>query len=73
MSRLLSGHPADKKLPALPEGVIAPDKWGAVGTNDLTAWYGPWGVSFTRNLTPDVETGLGSWLHYPVEIIGFPE
>jgi mono/diheme cytochrome c family protein len=24
-------------------------------------WIGPWGVSFPRNLTPDVETGLGSW------------
>lgn len=24
-------------------------------------WRGPWGVSFARNLTPDHETGLGSW------------
>lgn len=24
-------------------------------------WKGPWGVSFPRNLTPDVETGLGRW------------
>jgi len=24
-------------------------------------WEGPWGVSYPRNLTPDVETGLGSW------------
>jgi hypothetical protein len=29
------------------------------GTN--TAWSGPWGVSFTANLTPDPETGLGQW------------
>jgi hypothetical protein len=27
----------------------------------LTAFAGPFGVSFPRNLTPDVETGLGSW------------
>ena len=27
----------------------------------MTAWGGPWGVSFTRNLTPDKETGLGDW------------
>ena len=27
----------------------------------LTAWAGPWGVSFTANLTPDKETGLGKW------------
>jgi hypothetical protein len=31
----------------------------ASGTN--TAWSGPWGVSFTANLTPDPETGLGKW------------
>ena len=30
----------------------------AAATN--TAWAGPWGVSFTANLTPD-ETGLGKW------------
>lgn len=24
-------------------------------------WHGPWGTSFARNLTPDPETGLGSW------------
>ena len=24
-------------------------------------WKGPWGVSFARNLTPDMETGLGYW------------
>ena len=26
-----------------------------------TAHAGPWGVSFTANLTPDAETGLGRW------------
>ncbi len=60
-TRLLSGHPASSQLPEIPGGVIAPDKWGALATNDNTAWAGPWGVSFTRNLTPDVATGLGSW------------
>lgn len=60
-TRRLSGHPADSKLPEIPKGVIAPDQWGAITTNDLTAWAGPWGVSFARNLTPDVATGLGSW------------
>jgi len=60
-TRLLSGAPASAKLPDIPQGVIAPDKWGALTSNDLTTWAGPWGVSFTRNLTPDVATGLGSW------------
>jgi mono/diheme cytochrome c family protein len=24
-------------------------------------WRGPWGTTFARNLTPDPETGLGTW------------
>ena len=24
-------------------------------------WVGPWGISYPRNLTPDMETGLGKW------------
>jgi hypothetical protein len=60
-TKRLSGYPANSKLPAVPEGIIAPDKWGGIVTNDLTGWVGPWGVSFARNLTPDVATGLGSW------------
>lgn len=60
-TRLLSGHPADSRLPEIPEGFISPEQWGGLFTNDLTAWAGPWGISFTRNLTPDTATGLGSW------------
>ena len=60
-TRLLSGAPADTKVPEIPHGALAPDKWGALTTNDLTTWAGPWGVSFARNLTPDVATGIGSW------------
>ena len=60
-TRLLSGFPFKTNLPEIPKGVLAPDKWGALTANDFTAWAGPWGVSFTRNLTPDTSTGLGSW------------
>jgi cytochrome c553 len=60
-ARLLSGHPASAKLPAVPAGVLGPDQWGALTNNDLTAWAGPWGVSFAANLTPDKDTGLGGW------------
>lgn len=60
-TRLLSGHPAGTQLPPFPKGVIGPTQWGAVTTNDLTAWYGPWGVSFAYNLTPDMQTGIGGW------------
>jgi hypothetical protein len=60
-TRLLSGHPSSQPLPPIPQGVVGPGKWGAVTNNDLTAWYGPWGVSFAYNLTPDAKTGIGGW------------
>lgn len=59
--RFLSGHPSGAKLPEIPQGIIGPDKWGALTNNDLTAWFGPWGVSFAANLTPDERTGIGGW------------
>ena len=40
---------------------LSPEGWMAATNATLTAWAGPWGVSFTANLTPDVKTGLGSW------------
>jgi len=61
LSRRLSGHPADDALPPLPAGQIAPDGWGVIVNNHLTAWAGAWGVSFAANLTPDQATGMGSW------------
>ena len=60
MARALSGHPSDAKLPAVPAGLGAPDQWAAVTNGDLTAWAGPWGVSFAANLTPD-STGIANW------------
>jgi len=59
-SRLLSGYPSQTSLPAVPPGVIGPTQWGALTTNDLTAWAGPWGISFAANLATDV-SGLGPW------------
>lgn len=58
MTRALSGHPETLVMPPppKPEG-----PWiGAIGATN-TAWAGPWGVSFTANLTPDDDTGLGKW------------
>lgn len=60
-ARLLSGHPADEKLPEVPLNIFGPEKWGAITNNNLTAWVGPWGTSYTSNLTPDSETGSGVW------------
>lgn len=59
MSRALTGHPAALVMPPAPALGASPWVWSAAGTN--TAFAGPWGVSFTANLTPDKETGLGSW------------
>ena len=61
MTRELSGNPAGEKLAPIPAGLIAPDKYLTVVNNHLTAWVGPWGVSFAMNLTPDKDTGIGSW------------
>ena len=58
MSRALSGHPADFVMPPAPKHAGA---WAWSGAATNTAFAGPWGVSFTANLTPDVETGLGRW------------
>jgi mono/diheme cytochrome c family protein len=60
-TRLLSGHPVTATLAEIPQNVLGPDKWGALTSGQFTAWAGPWGVSFARNLTPDTATGLGSW------------
>jgi len=59
MDRMLSGHPQSLAMPAAPKLPDGPWLVTAAATN--TAWSGPWGVSFTANLTPDPETGLGRW------------
>jgi hypothetical protein len=58
MSRALTGHPAGVVMPPPPppSGLWT---WHGAATN--TAFAGGWGVSFTANLTPDPETGLGKW------------
>ena len=58
MTRMLSGHPQDLQLPPPPKPV---GPWIVASAATNTAHAGPWGVSFTANLTPDPETGLGKW------------
>jgi hypothetical protein len=57
MKRMLSGHPAG-----------APDPEGKPGKRDMaligptfTSFAMPFGTVYAPNLTPDKETGLGSW------------
>jgi cytochrome c553 len=58
MTRALSGHPED--APMLPPANLPAGYMAAIG-GTFTSFSGPWGTSFTRNLTPDKETGLGDW------------
>jgi hypothetical protein len=59
MTRMLSGHPESLVVPRPPRLPEGPWVWMGAGTN--TAFAGPWGVSFTANLTPDENTGIGIW------------
>lgn len=54
-TRLLSGHPQKEPIPA----IAGPSEWIRMNMG-LTAFVGPWGVSFSANLTPD-DTGIGNW------------
>jgi cytochrome c553 len=55
--RLLSGHPANEKNPPLDP--TANPGW-IYFSPGLTSAVGPWGTSFSGNLTSDA-TGIGNW------------
>jgi hypothetical protein len=59
-SRTLSGHPANEPLPPIDDKALTPGNWILLSPS-LTAFVGPWGVSFPANLTPDSATGIGAW------------
>jgi hypothetical protein len=56
--RFLSGHPEQVKVGPAPK---PQGPWLASFFATNTAFAGPWGISFSANLTPDVNTGLGIW------------
>ena len=58
LARGLSGHPEDLRLPAPPR---LNGEWNWAGSASMTAFVGPWGTTYAANLTPDRETGLGTW------------
>jgi len=58
LSRLLSGHPMDLEVNPAPKLL---GQWAWAGTGTMTAFAGPWGISYASNLTPDQLTGLGIW------------
>lgn len=57
-SLLLSGHPAQLPPPDVNRKEM--ESKGLSVTGDLTSWIGPWGISYTANLTSD-STGIGNW------------
>jgi len=58
--RLLSGHPAGLALPEYDKSWTTPGKWVLLNEH-FTAFVGPWGVTYSANLTPDKDTGTGLW------------
>jgi len=56
MTVMLSGSPMGMTAPA-PKLEMP---WMAAASATMTAWSGPWGISYSANLTPD-STGLGKW------------
>lgn len=59
-SRILSGHPADGPMPPVILDALKPGSW-VLFAPDLTAFVGPWGMSFAANITSDSATGIGAW------------
>lgn len=58
MTRMLSGHPESLVLSPAPK---TEGTWMWAGAVTMTAFAGPWGISYAANLTPDKNTGLGIW------------
>lgn len=54
----LSGHPAQMPAPDIDRKEVEAKGLGV--TQTLTAWVGPWGISYAANLTSDA-TGIGNW------------
>ncbi|WP_205512287.1 c-type cytochrome [Longitalea arenae] len=55
--RMLSGHPAEMPVAKYDAGTAK--NW-ILFNQMLTNYVGPWGISYSANLTPD-STGIGSW------------
>lgn len=61
MTLRLSGHPEGAPHPTWTPRDVMERHALFLGDPNMTAWAGPWGVSFSPNITPDEETGIGEW------------
>ena len=59
-TRLMSCYPSEKGIPTLSEALAKDQSWVKM-SHDVTAFAGPWGMTFGANLTPDEATGIGNW------------
>ena len=57
---LMAGHKSDDPYPAWNDTLFTKG-YGMLVSTTGTAFAGPWGVTFARNLTPDKATGIGGW------------
>ncbi|AFD06893.1 c-type cytochrome [Solitalea canadensis] len=63
-TRLLSGHPESAVLSKINlkiDSTLTKKSDWVLMSLDMTAFAGPWGISYTANLTPDTTTGIGAW------------
>ena len=60
MDMYLAGHPANAPYPRYNFSMMQQGIFILTSTQ-MTAFSGPFGTSFSSNLTPDKETGLGDW------------
>ena len=58
MTKRFSGRPAGMIVAPVDTSLL--HNWAYL-SHDLSSFIGPWGVSFPANLTPDNETGIGTW------------
>ncbi len=59
MNRRLSGYPAERPMAKVNQDALK-NGWMLFG-GDLTSAVGPWGASFSANISPDPKTGIGNW------------
>ncbi len=59
-AQTLSGYHAGMPMPPIDKAALKPGNW-VLFTPDLSSAVGPWGISYSANITPDSATGIGSW------------
>lgn len=57
---IMAGHKEQDPYPTWDDSLFTKG-YGVLISTSGTAFAGPWGVTFGRNLTPDKTTGIGGW------------